>query len=109
MLHGESITVELFLALDLKLLVNVSKSLVLLLDASEFDSACLSPLQESLFRVGERDHQIVQVFLGEAVTVGGLLHTRFVCLTSAIAMQDLIVSKVAGRVEREVFVAVFVR
>ena len=98
--------VELFFAVDLKLLVHVGEALVLFLDAAELTAACLSPLREGVLRVGERDHQVEQVLLREAVAVGRLVDAGLVGLTGAQPEQDLIVTEVARRVQVEILVAI---
>lgn len=43
------------------------------------------------------------------MAVGGLLNTWLIGLTGSQAVQNLVIAKVAGRVQREILIAVFLR
>jgi len=108
-LDDKSGWVKLFLAVDLGLFVHIGKPLVLLLDAAEFNPAGISTFLESLLGIWEGDHEIKQVLFAETMAVGGLFNTWLVSLTGSQSVQNLVVTEVASRVEREILVAVFLR
>ena len=69
-LNDEAGGIEILLAVELSLLVNVSESLVLLLDTSELNSTRGSTASEDRLGIREGNHEIIQVFLRETMAVG---------------------------------------
>ena len=99
--------IQLLLVLQLQDLVHVRKLFVLLLDSSEFDAASLGTPQENILAVREREHQVEQILLRKTMRVSRLLNASLVRLAGAQTHQYLIVAEVAGRVQSEILIPVF--
>jgi len=97
---------DLFLVLDW-VRVHPGKHLECLLDATEFNATLPSTLFKDRFRVWEHRHKLLEVFLLQTMSVGGLIHTGLVAFARLVIEQDLVVSKVVGCIQLEVLILVF--